>query len=62
MPEQRGERREQRGICLGVKVGEDLLVRVRPAVRVRAEGEIDDRRVAWKGRAAAQGFFMRQLV
>ena len=54
MSEQWAERSKQGGIRRGVKVGEHLLVRVRPALRVRAEGEIDDRRVAWKARDAAQ--------
>ena len=45
-----------------MKVGEHLLVRVRPALRVRAEGEIDDRRVGWKARDAAQDIWKGQLV
>ena len=62
MSEQRGERSEHRGVGRGVKVGEHLLVGIRPALRVRAEGQIDDRRVARKARDAAQDVRQRQLV
>jgi len=60
--EKRAQRSEHGGIGLGVKVGEHLLVRIRPALRVGAEGQIDDRRVAWKARDAAQDIRQRQLV
>ena len=40
----------------GVKVGEHSLVRIRAAPPVRAEGEIQDRRVARKARTLAQDF------
>ena len=36
-------RSEQGGIRRGVKGGEHLLVRVRPALCIRAQGDIDDR-------------------
>ena len=62
MAEQRAMRAKQGGIRRGVKVGEHLLVRIRPALRVRAEGEIDDRRVAWKARTAAQDLRKGQIV
>ena len=54
--------RKQGSIRRGVKVGEHSLVRIRPALRVRAEGEIEDRRVAWKARTAAQDLRKGQIV
>ena len=52
--EENAERSKQRSIRRSVKVGEHSLVRIRSALRVRAEGEIKDCRVAWKARAATQ--------
>ena len=62
MSEYRAERGEHRSIGRGVKVGEHLLVGIRPALCVRAEGQIDDRRVAGKARDAAQDVWQRQVV
>ena len=53
---------KQGSIRRGVKVGEHSLVRIRPTLRVRAEGEIEDRRVAWKARTAAQDLRKGQIV
>src|SRR5688500_4230858 len=39
-----------------------MLGRVRPALRVGAEGLIDDRRVGWKARDAVQDIRKRQPV
>ena len=46
---------KQRSIRRGVKVGEHSLVRIRPALRVGAEGEIEDRRVASEGSHSGAG-------
>ena len=54
MAEHHAVRRKQGRIRRGVKVGEHSLVRIRRHPRVRAEGEIEDRRVAWQARTAAQ--------
>ena len=45
-----------------MKVGEYSLVRVRSALRVRAEGDIQNRRVAWQARTATQDLGERQIV
>ena len=45
-----------------MKVGEYLLVRVRAALRVGAEGEIEDRRVTGKARDTAQDILKGKLV
>ena len=45
-----------------MKVGEYSLVRIRSALRVRAEGDIQNRRVAWQARTAAQDLGERQIV
>ena len=60
--EENAERSKQRSIRRGAKGGQHSLVRVRPTLRVCAEGEIKDGRVAWKGRAATQDFRKGQLV
>ena len=46
---------KQRSIRRGVKVGEHSLVRIRAALRVGAEGEIEDRRVARQARSSGAG-------
>ncbi len=45
-----------------VKLGEHSLVRIRPALRVGAEGQIEDRRIAWKARTAAQDLRQGQFL
>jgi hypothetical protein len=45
-----------------VKVGEHSLVRIRPTLRVRAEGEIQDRRIASKARTPTQDLRKGQIV
>ena len=61
-PEEHALHAKQGSIRRGVKVGEHSLVRIRPALRVRAEGEIEDRRVAWEARTAAQDLRKGQIV
>ena len=51
--------RKQGRIGRGVKLGEHSLVRIRRPRRVRAEGDIEDRRVVWQARTAAQGLLKR---
>ena len=53
---------EHGGIRAGMKVGEHSLVRIRPALRISSEGDIEDRRVGRKARAAAHYFRKRQVV
>ena len=55
-------RRKQGRIGRGVKVGEHSLVRIRRPRRVRAEGDIEDRRVVWQARTAAQDLRKGQIV
>ena len=55
MAEQHAVRCKQGSIRRGVKVGEHPLVRIRPALRVRAEGEIEDRRVVLAGSHSGAG-------
>ena len=55
-------RRKQGSIRRGVKFGEYSLVRIRCSGRVGAEGEIENRRVLWKARTAAQDLRKRQIV
>ena len=55
-------RRKQGGIRRGAKIGEHSLVRIRPALRVRAERDIEDRRVVWQAGTAAQDLRKGQLV
>ncbi len=45
-----------------MKVGEHALIGIRPALRVRAEGDIDDYGVAWKTRTVTQDLGERQIV
>ena len=60
--EEHAVRGKQGRIGRGVKVGEHSLVRIRCPRRVRAESEIQDRRVVWQARTAAQGLRKRQIV
>ena len=55
-------RRKQGSIRRGVKVGEHSLVRIRPTLRIGAEGEIDNCRVGWKARTATQDLRKGQIV
>ena len=55
-------RRKQGSIRRGVKFGEYSLVRIRRSRRVGAEGEIENCRVLWKARTAAQDLRKRQIV
>ena len=55
-------RRKQGRIGRGVKLGEHSLVRIRRPRRVRAESDIQDRRVVWQARTAAQDFRKGQIV
>ncbi len=62
MAKHRAHRAEQRGIRGGVKVGEHPLVRIRPTLRIHAEGQIEDRRVGRKARTATQDLGKGQVV
>ena len=55
-------RRKQGSIRRGVKLGEYSLVCIRRSGGVGAEGEIEDRRMVWKARTAAQDLRKGQLV
>ena len=55
-------RRKQGSIRRGVKFGEYSLVRIRRSRGVGAEGEIENRRVLWKARTAAQDLRKGQIV
>ena len=55
-------RRKQGRIGRGVKFGEHSLVRIRRPRRVRAERQIEDRRVVWQARTAAQDLRKGQIV
>ena len=54
--------RKQGRIGPGVEVGEHPLVRIRGPRRVRAERHIEDRRVVWQARTAAQDLRKGQIV
>src|SRR6188508_2670630 len=45
-----------------MKVGEHALIGIGPALRVRAEGDIDDDGVPWKTRTVTQDLGKRQIV
>ena len=55
-------RRKQRSIRRGVKIGKHSLVRVCRSGGVRAEREIQNRRVCWKARATELEFLEGQIV
>ena len=61
MAEHRAQRCKHGRIRRGMKVGEHSLVRICPTLRVRAEGDIHDRRVAWKARTATQDLRKGQI-
>ena len=54
--------RKQGSIRRGVKIGEYLLVRIRRSGCVGAERDIENRRVLWKARTAAQDLGKGQFV
>ena len=54
--EEHVDSRKQGRIRRGAKLGHHSLVRVRAALRVRVEAEVEDRRVGWQVRASAHDF------